>query len=89
MSYEESCAAIQLELNKEEKFRDVSRLRKLFRDTHKHRRTIITSNGEGVVKMLESFPLLARNNFVSIVMARRYQHHVFMGIYYIFYLNVL
>lgn len=67
MSYADCMSGIAAELEKNEQMRDWSRLRKLFRKSHVERRQQISTNKDGVSKILETFPLLSYVKFVSII----------------------
>lgn len=67
MTYQEAQSAIDEELQKDENERDVARLKKYFRVTHKDRRRMITTMTDGVPKVLQVFPLLKSMKFVSML----------------------
>jgi hypothetical protein len=67
MSYADCISGIAAEMEKNEQMRDQSRLRKLFRKSHAERRQRISTNKDGVGKILETCPLLSYVKFVSTI----------------------
>jgi len=65
MTFEQSQSAVCDELQKVTTERDMSRLKRLFRSSHRDRRHAISQTTEGVPKILEMFPLMKDITFVS------------------------
>ena len=65
LTFQQCQSAITAELQKGDSECDISRLKRLFRSSHRDRRQTISGTTEGVPKILEMFPLMKDITFVS------------------------